>query len=118
MDSSLRWYDPDRFNGCDLSLRIADTPAPPCRQTAGKLSNGGVLPRSILLRRFDIRDAISGIQDVAAGVTFGGAWVLIDWLIRGWGFDVLRLGLGIAGNQASKFFTTEKHGGTENHGDA
>jgi hypothetical protein len=24
--SSLRWHDPDRFNGCDLSPRDADTP--------------------------------------------------------------------------------------------
>jgi hypothetical protein len=32
------------------------------------------LTESILLRPFDSGDAISGIQDLAAGVTFGGAW--------------------------------------------
>jgi uncharacterized protein with HEPN domain len=30
------------------------------------------VPRSILLRLFGIRDAISGVQDVAAGATFDG----------------------------------------------
>jgi hypothetical protein len=31
------------------------------------------VPRGILLRLLDIRDAVSGIQDVSAGATFDGS---------------------------------------------
>jgi uncharacterized protein with HEPN domain len=44
------------------------------------------VPRSILLRLSDIRDAISGIQDVVAGVTFDGfahSWVMQRAVERG-----------------------------------
>jgi uncharacterized protein with HEPN domain len=44
------------------------------------------VPPTILLRLFDIRDAIGGIQDVAAGVDFGtfaNSWIMQRAVERG-----------------------------------